>query len=70
MNNNNRRSPSIGARALMFVAIGLAMLSPALARLGGEIDIRGEQGEILRARIAPTPFYDPKNARQRPVAAA
>jgi hypothetical protein len=26
MNNNNRRSPSIGARALMFVAIGLAML--------------------------------------------
>lgn len=26
MNNNNRRSPSIGARALMFVATGLAML--------------------------------------------
>jgi glycine cleavage system aminomethyltransferase T len=45
-------------------------LSPALARSGGEIDIRGEQGEILKARIAPTPFYDPKNARQRPVAAA
>ena len=26
MNNNNRRTPSIGARALMFVATGLAML--------------------------------------------
>jgi sarcosine oxidase subunit alpha len=51
-------------------AIGLAMLSPALARPGREIDIRGERGEIIKARIAPTPFYDPKNARQRPVAAA
>jgi len=38
--------------------------------LGRGIDIRGEQGEILKARIASTPFYDPKNARQRPVAAA
>jgi MFS family permease len=26
MNNNNRRAPSVGARALMFVATGLAML--------------------------------------------
>ncbi len=51
-------------------AIGLAMLSPALARSGGEIDIRGDGGEILKARIVATPFYDPKNARQRPVAAA
>jgi sarcosine oxidase subunit alpha len=51
-------------------AIGLAMLSPALARSGGEIDIRGDDGEILKARIVATPFYDPKNARQRPVVAA
>ncbi len=29
-------------------AIGLAMLSPALARSGGEIDIRGERGEITQ----------------------
>jgi sarcosine oxidase subunit alpha len=64
------RITSVAHSRTLNKAIGLAMLSPALARLGGEIDIRGEQGEILRARIAPTPFYDPKNARQRPVVAA
>jgi sarcosine oxidase, subunit alpha len=64
------RITSVAHSRTLNKAIGLAMLSPALARLGGEIEIRGEQGEILRARIAPTPFYDPKNARQRPVAAA
>jgi sarcosine oxidase subunit alpha len=50
-------------------SIGLALLSPDLARAGGEIDIRGEQGDMLKARIVPTPFYDPKNARQRAVVA-
>jgi sarcosine oxidase subunit alpha len=64
------RITSVAHSRTLNKAIGLAMLSPALGRLGGEIDIRGEQGEILRARIAPTPFYDPKNARQRPVVAA
>jgi sarcosine oxidase, subunit alpha len=64
------RITSVAHSRTLNKAIGLAMLSPALAQLGGEIDIRGEQGEILRARIAPTPFYDPKNARQRSVAAA
>jgi len=44
--------------------------APALARPGSEIEIRGERGEMLKARVTPTPFYDPKNARQRPVAAA
>jgi sarcosine oxidase subunit alpha len=48
-------------------AIGLAMLAPDLARGGGDIEIRGEQGDMLKARIVPTPFYDPKNARQRAV---
>jgi sarcosine oxidase subunit alpha len=51
-------------------SIGLAMLSPHLARTGGEIEIRAEHGELLKARIVPTPFYDPKNARQRAAAAA
>jgi sarcosine oxidase subunit alpha len=50
--------------------IGLAMLSPELARSGGEIEIRGDNREILKARITATPFYDPKNARQRSIAAA
>jgi sarcosine oxidase subunit alpha len=49
--------------------IGLAMLSPALAERGGDIEIRGNGGEMLKARIAATPFYDPKQSRQRNVAA-
>ena len=46
-------------------SIGLAMLSPGLARTGGDIEIRGEHGDLLKARIVPTPFYDPRHARQR-----
>jgi sarcosine oxidase subunit alpha len=46
-------------------SIGLAMLAPDLARGGGEIEIRGELGALLKARIVPTPFYDPGHARQR-----
>jgi sarcosine oxidase subunit alpha len=46
-------------------AIGLAMLAPELAQTGGEIAIRGDQGQMLQARIVPTPFYDPRNLRQR-----
>ncbi len=51
-------------------AIGLAMLSPALAATRGDIEIRGDAGEMLKARITSTPFYDPQNLRQRPAAAA
>jgi sarcosine oxidase subunit alpha len=51
-------------------SIGLAMLAPELARARGDIEIRGEEGDMLKARIAPTPFYDPQNLRQRAAAAA
>lgn len=51
-------------------SIGLAMLSPALAVLGRDIQIRVDNGSLLAARVAATPFYDPKNLRQKPVAAA
>jgi len=50
-------------------SIGLAMLSPDLARARGDIEIRGERGDLMKARIVPTPFYDPKNTRQRVAAA-
>ena len=46
-------------------SIGLAMLAPQIADAGGDIRIRADQGEMLAARIAPTPFYDPENLRQR-----
>jgi sarcosine oxidase subunit alpha len=47
-------------------SIGLAMLTPALADAGREIQIRTDHGEMLAARVAATPFYDPQNRRQRP----
>ena len=46
-------------------SIGLAMLSPDLAQVGRDIRIRGENGELLAARVAPAPFYDPKSLRQK-----
>jgi sarcosine oxidase, subunit alpha len=45
--------------------IGLAMLVPGLAREGSEIRIRLDQGELVRACVVATPFYDPQNLRQR-----
>src|SRR3984893_7982840 len=51
-------------------SIGLAMLSPHLAQVGREIRIRVDNGELLAAKVAPTPFYDPKNARQKGAVAA
>jgi sarcosine oxidase subunit alpha len=49
-------------------SIGLAMLSPYLANAAGEIQIRADDGELLPARIASAPFYDPKNLRQKAAA--
>jgi sarcosine oxidase subunit alpha len=51
-------------------SIGLAMLSPDLAVVGRAIRIRVDNGGLLAARVAAAPFYDPKNSRQKPGAAA
>ncbi len=51
-------------------SIGLAMLSPDLAVVGRDIQIRIENGGMLAARVAAAPFYDPKNLRQKPGVAA
>jgi hypothetical protein len=59
------RVTSVVQSATLGKAVGLAMLAPHLAQSSGDITIRGEQGEMLAARIVPTPFYDPKNLRQR-----
>ncbi len=45
--------------------IGLAMLSPHLAQVGRDIQIRLDSGDLLPARVAAAPFYDPKNLRQK-----
>jgi sarcosine oxidase subunit alpha len=59
------RVTSVAHSRTLNKSIGLAMLSPDLAKTGAEIKIRGEHGDLLTARIVPTPFYDSKNARQR-----
>jgi sarcosine oxidase subunit alpha len=65
------RVTSVAHSRTLGKAIGLAMLAPELARARGEIEIRGAQGEMLKARVVATPFYDPQNTRQRgPVATA
>jgi sarcosine oxidase subunit alpha len=46
-------------------SIGLAMLSPDLAQVGRDIHIRTDNGDMLAARVAAPPFYDPKNVRQK-----
>ena len=51
-------------------SIGLAMLSPELAQVGRDIRIRIDNGAVLAARVAATPFYDPKNLRQKSGAGA
>jgi sarcosine oxidase subunit alpha len=46
-------------------SIGLAMLSPDLAQVGRDIQIRIDTGDLLAARVVQAPFYDPKNLRQK-----
>ncbi len=46
-------------------SIGLAMLSPELAQVGRDIQIRVDNGAMLAARVVAAPFYDPKGLRQK-----
>jgi glycine cleavage system aminomethyltransferase T len=41
------------------------MLSPDLAQVGREIQIRADGGALLAAKVTAAPFYDPKNLRQK-----
>ena len=64
------RVTSVAHSRALHRSIGLAMLSPELAQVGRDIQIRTDQGALLPARVAAAPFYDPKNTRQRGGAAA
>jgi len=46
-------------------SIGLALIAPHLAGSVGDIRIRDDRGVLVSARLAPTPFYDPKNQKQK-----
>ena len=52
-------SPSVGRY------IGLALVRPDLAAVGSGVQIRLSDGQMAQAQVAPTPFYDPHNARQK-----
>ena len=47
--------------------IGLAYVKPEQSKLGSSIEIRVDRGEMIRATVVRTPFYDPENLRQTPV---
>ncbi len=59
------RVTSVAHSRVLNKSIGLAMLSPDLAQVGREIQIRVEGGGLLAAKVTAAPFYDPKNLRQR-----
>jgi len=59
------RVTSIARSPTLDRAIGLALLAPELAQSGSEISIRGDDGQMIPAKIVKTPFYDARNLRQK-----
>jgi sarcosine oxidase subunit alpha len=59
------RVTSVARSPTLERTIGLAMLAPELAEPGIALTIRIEAGATLAARVVATPFYDPKNLRQK-----
>jgi sarcosine oxidase subunit alpha len=59
------RITSIARSATLGKAIGLAMVRTDLSAPGTPITIRNEDGRLIKAQIVMTPFYDPKNAKQK-----
>lgn len=45
--------------------IGLAYVKPEQAVIGTQFTIRRSDGSLVTATVAPTPFYDPDNLRQK-----
>jgi len=59
------RITSVARSAALNKIVGLALVAPALAQSGVELSIRIDGGAMVRARVVPTPFYDPHNLRQK-----
>ena len=69
-----RWKPAVGIRDLKFFScflhgpdkvIGLAYVPPTLAGPGSPINIKIDDGRIVKATVVTTPFYDPDNERQK-----
>jgi len=56
-------SPALGRH------IGLAFVAPDMAAQGSPFFIRADFGQMVQARVVPTPFYDPSGALQKLAAA-
>jgi sarcosine oxidase subunit alpha len=59
------RVTSVGYSHTLQKTIGLAMVMPALAKLGTRLPIRLSDGAMVNATVVPTPFYDRDNRRQK-----
>ena len=59
------RLTSVARSAALGRNIALAMLRPDLAVAGRELSIRVDDGAMVRAKVVPTPFYDPAGERQK-----
>ena len=58
-------SPASAAAARVGRTIGLAYVPEPAAGIGSALQIKGEGGEIIAARVAATPFFDPEGVRSR-----
>ena len=59
------RVTSIAHRSTLGYPLALAFVRPDLAELGKTLQIRIDDGSLVEARVAKTPFYDPDNTRQK-----
>lgn len=64
------RLTSVARSAALGRNVALAMLRPDLATVGRELSIRVDDGAMVRAKVVPTPFYDPAGERQKSGVAA
>jgi sarcosine oxidase subunit alpha len=58
------RLTSIARRSTLGHPLGLAFVAPELAAPGTQIRIRLDDGKLVPATVAKTPFYDPAHRRQ------
>ena len=58
------RITSIATRSTLGYPIAMALLRPDLAEVGTTVQIRLDDGSIVKALVASMPFYDPDNTRQ------
>ena len=59
------RVTSVGRSGAVGRTIGLAYVPESAAEIGSALQIKGEGGEIIAARVAATPFFDPEGVRLR-----